>query len=154
MSLRFCFGPSGAGKSYKVYQEMIERSMQNPKQNFLILVPDQFTMQTQKELVTLHKREGIEISGIPLAILRGLWYNENAKNLIFQKRWIMKLYAPAYYREFACIADRCPHSCCVGWEIDVDGETACRYRALCGGYGDNVRQSVEETDGVMHFVLS
>lgn len=66
----------------------------------------------------------------------------------------MKLYAPAYYREFACIADRCPHSCCVGWEIDVDGETACRYRALCGGYGDNVRQSVEETDGVMHFVLS
>ncbi len=59
MSLRFCFGPSGSGKSYRVYSEMIERSMKNPKQNFLIVVPDQFTMQTQKELVMLHEREGI-----------------------------------------------------------------------------------------------
>lgn len=59
MSLRFCFGPSGSGKSYKVYSEIIERSMQSPKQNFLILVPDQFTMQTQKELVSMHPCEGI-----------------------------------------------------------------------------------------------
>ncbi len=59
MSLRFYFGPSGAGKSRKLYEEMIQRSMENPKQNFLIVVPDQFTMQTQKDLVTLHKRGGI-----------------------------------------------------------------------------------------------
>ncbi len=59
MSLRFCFGPSGAGKSYQIYQEMIKRSMENPRQNFLIVVPDQFTMQTQKELVMMHEREGI-----------------------------------------------------------------------------------------------
>ena len=59
MSLRFYFGPSGAGKSRQLYQEMIERSLAEPKRNFLILVPDQFTMQTQKELVTLHERGGI-----------------------------------------------------------------------------------------------
>ena len=59
MSLRFCFGPSGSGKSYRVYSEIIERSMEHPKQNFLIVVPDQFTMQTQKELVMMHEREGI-----------------------------------------------------------------------------------------------
>ena len=59
MSLRFCFGPSGAGKSYQIYKEIIDRSMENPKQNFLIIVPDQFTMQTQKELVTMHERGGI-----------------------------------------------------------------------------------------------
>ena len=59
MSLRFFFGPSGAGKSYQIYKEMIKRSMENPGQNFLIIVPDQFTMQTQKELVTLHERGGI-----------------------------------------------------------------------------------------------
>lgn len=59
MSLRFVFGPSGAGKSTKLYQEIIERSMEQPDQNFLIIVPDQFTMQTQKELVTLHERGGI-----------------------------------------------------------------------------------------------
>lgn len=59
MSLRFYFGPSGAGKSRKLYEEMINRSKENPKQNFLIIVPDQFTMQTQKDLVTLHERGGI-----------------------------------------------------------------------------------------------
>ncbi len=59
MSLRFCFGPSGSGKSYHVYSEIIKRSMEEPRRNFLIVVPDQFTMQTQKELVTMHEREGI-----------------------------------------------------------------------------------------------
>ncbi len=59
MSLRFYFGPSGSGKSYQIYQEVIQRSMENPGQNFLIIVPDQFTMQTQKELVSMHERGGI-----------------------------------------------------------------------------------------------
>ena len=27
---------------------------------------------------------------------------------------------PDYYKEFQCIADQCEHSCCIGWEIDVD----------------------------------
>ena len=65
----------------------------------------------------------------------------------------MKLYAPKYYPSFTCIADRCPHSCCIGWEIDVDADTARRYRGLREGYGRTVRESVSETDGVMHFVL-
>lgn len=59
MSLRFYFGGSGAGKSTGLYRELIERSMAEPNRNFLIIVPDQFTMQTQKELVTMHKRGGI-----------------------------------------------------------------------------------------------
>lgn len=59
MSLRFYFGPSGAGKSRQLYKEIIRRSMDNPKQNILVIVPDQFTMQTQKDLVTLHERGGI-----------------------------------------------------------------------------------------------
>ena len=59
MSLRFYFGPSGAGKSTQLYNEILRRSKEHPKQNFLILVPDQFTMQTQKELVNLSDRGGI-----------------------------------------------------------------------------------------------
>ncbi len=54
MSLRFFFGSSGAGKSYQLYNEIIRRAGENPKQAFLVIVPDQFTMQTQKELVTRH----------------------------------------------------------------------------------------------------
>ncbi len=30
----------------------------------------------------------------------------------------MNTYAPDYYTEFKCIADKCTHSCCVGWEIN------------------------------------
>ena len=59
MSLRFYFGPSGAGKSCRLYREIIERSQREPRKNFLIVVPDQFTMQTQKDIVSLHEREGI-----------------------------------------------------------------------------------------------
>ena len=59
MSLRFYFGPSGAGKSRQLYQEIMERSLKEPKKNFLIIVPDQFTMQTQKDLVGMHPRHGI-----------------------------------------------------------------------------------------------
>lgn len=59
MSLRFYFGPSGAGKSRQLYQEICKRSVEQPRQNFLVIVPDQFTMQTQKDLVALHERGGI-----------------------------------------------------------------------------------------------
>ena len=44
-------GPSGAGKSTYVYQNVIQRSQKEPDGRFFIIVPDQFTMQTQKELV-------------------------------------------------------------------------------------------------------
>ena len=59
MSLQFYFGPSGAGKSRMLYEEIARRALQNPRQNFLIIVPDQFTMQTQKDLVLLSDRGGI-----------------------------------------------------------------------------------------------
>ncbi len=32
----------------------------------------------------------------------------------------MKTLAPEYYNNFKCIADKCNHTCCVGWEIDID----------------------------------
>ena len=54
MSLRFIVGASGAGKSTCIYKEIIERSMQEPDGKFFIIVPDQFTMQTQMDLVTMH----------------------------------------------------------------------------------------------------
>ena len=59
MSLRFYFGPSGSGKSRQLYEEILLRACADPRQNFLVLVPDQFTMQTQKDFVTLSEREGI-----------------------------------------------------------------------------------------------
>ena len=74
----------------------------------------------------------------------------------------MKLFAPKYYNQFKCIADKCEHSCCIGWEIDIDDGALERYKALeCGweidvdkdtaekyasltdGYGKEIAKSIE-----------
>lgn len=59
MALRFYFGASGAGKSTQLHREIIERAMAEPETNFLVIVPDQFTMQTQMDLVKAHPKKGI-----------------------------------------------------------------------------------------------
>ncbi len=64
----------------------------------------------------------------------------------------MKLYAPSYYKSFVCIADKCEHSCCIGWEIDIDGGTLEKYKGLKTGYGTAITESVS-TEGNPHFRL-
>ena len=59
MPLKFVFGPSGSGKSTYLYQHIIEESQKYPERNYIVLVPEQFTMQTQKDLVMMHPRHGI-----------------------------------------------------------------------------------------------
>ncbi len=58
-----------------------------------------------------------------------------------------KLYAPDYYKDFTCIADKCRHSCCVGWEIAIDSATLKKYEELDGAYGDSIRKSISYSDG-------
>ena len=65
----------------------------------------------------------------------------------------MKLFAPKYYGSFKCIADKCEHSCCIGWEIDIDDTTLKKYESLNGGYGDNIKSSIS-TGATPHFILS
>lgn len=59
MPLKFVFGPSGSGKSHYLYRYVIDESVRHPERNYIVLVPEQFTMQTQKDLVTMHERRGI-----------------------------------------------------------------------------------------------
>ena len=58
----------------------------------------------------------------------------------------MKLYAPKYYKEFACVADRCTHSCCIGWEIYIDSLTIEKYRSLDSTYSREIMASIEGGD--------
>ena len=39
----------------------------------------------------------------------------------------MKTVVPSYYKQFHCIAGKCRHTCCVGWEVDVDENSAVRF---------------------------
>ncbi len=59
MALQFYLGGSGAGKSRKLHEDIIAASVREPKRNFLLIVPDQFTMQTQMDLVLEHPNKGI-----------------------------------------------------------------------------------------------
>ena len=54
---------------------------------------------------------------------------------------------PAFYDAFACLARDCRHTCCQGWEIDVDDDTLALYRHLDGPLGDELRGALRQVDG-------
>lgn len=45
---------------------------------------------------------------------------------------------PDYYKKFSCIADKCPDTCCAGWEIVVDGESLKKYNSLNSEYSEKI----------------
>ena len=59
MALQLILGNSGAGKSHYIFEKIIQESIEHPEKQYLVIVPEQFTMQTQKDLVLLHPRHGI-----------------------------------------------------------------------------------------------
>ena len=65
----------------------------------------------------------------------------------------MKLIAPDYYNKFSCIADKCRHSCCVGWEIDIDEKTYEYYKTVGGDLGKALKSNICVCDGTASFVL-
>ena len=42
----------------------------------------------------------------------------------------MLFVTPAGYDSFSCLMGDCRHTCCAGWEIDVDAESLTRYQAM------------------------
>ena len=56
----------------------------------------------------------------------------------------MRLIAPDYYPQFRCIADKCRHSCCIGWEIDIDPDTREKYRHVPGPFGERLNASIDD----------
>lgn len=59
MSLQLFCGSAGAGKSYQLYREVTQMSIKEPDTNFLVIVPEQFTLQTQKDIVSMHPDNGV-----------------------------------------------------------------------------------------------
>lgn len=59
---------------------------------------------------------------------------------------------PDYYPLFRCIADKCRHTCCAGWEIDIDEESLTRFRATEGAMGRRLRENISDGEEP-HFIL-
>lgn len=59
---------------------------------------------------------------------------------------------PDYYKDFKCIADKCLHNCCIGWEIDIDGKSLELYEKTEGEIGKRLSKSISCED-TPHFIL-
>jgi len=97
MALRCVIGRSGSGKSTALYQYIIEESLKNPRVNYLIITPDQFTLDTQKMVIGLHPHHGtmnIDILSFhrlayrifeELSVEPGIILEDLGKSMILQK---------------------------------------------------------------------
>ena len=56
----------------------------------------------------------------------------------------MRFRTPDYYGDFRCIADQCQDNCCIGWEIDIDEDTAAYYRSVGGDFGERLRRNISD----------
>lgn len=59
MSLQLVAGSSGTGKSFLLYKDIVEHALLYPMQPHIVLVPEQFTLSTQRSLVMLSPNKGI-----------------------------------------------------------------------------------------------
>lgn len=59
MALQFILGGAGRGKSWHMEHQVTEEAIEHPEKQFFVIVPEQFTMQTQKNLVMLSERKGL-----------------------------------------------------------------------------------------------
>ena len=67
----------------------------------------------------------------------------------------MNIYVPHYYKDFVCIADRCPDTCCAGWEVNLDHESAEKYRTVQGEIGKRICSCLaKDEDGDDVFTLT
>ncbi len=97
MALKLILGNSGSGKTEYMYEQVVKMAEANLRKNYLVVVPEQFTMQTQRKLVDLSRNHAImnidvlsfqrlafrifdEMGMADLQILE-----ETGKNLVFRK---------------------------------------------------------------------
>lgn len=59
MAISIITGGSGSGKSHYLNESVIREAMENPQNNYIVVVPEQYTMQTQKALVAIHPNHGL-----------------------------------------------------------------------------------------------
>ncbi len=88
MSLQFILGNSGFGKTTYIYNRIIQESMEHPEKNYYCIVPEQFTLQTQRDLVTMHPRKGIfniDVVSFQRLALRVLEETGNGNRMILEE---------------------------------------------------------------------
>jgi lysine-N-methylase len=65
----------------------------------------------------------------------------------------MQYIYPDYYARFRCIAGACRHSCCIGWEIDIDADSLERYQSCGGAFGQRLKAHIRQDGETACFAL-
>ena len=60
MSLQMVIGGAGTRRSEMMYQKLIEESLANPEKNYYLVVPEQYTMQTQMKMMIFRRLQSSE----------------------------------------------------------------------------------------------
>jgi len=61
---------------------------------------------------------------------------------------------PNFFHHFRCLAGSCPRSCCIGWEVEIDDDTAAAYQSVTVPMGQELRASLQpDADGALCFPL-
>ena len=50
------------------------------------------------------------------------------------------------YDSFKCIADKCPKSCCVGWQIVIDESSINKYIQAQGNFSERLKSSIDYSE--------
>ncbi len=65
----------------------------------------------------------------------------------------MKNTFPSYFKKFVCIADKCPDTCCAGWDVVIDSESLEKYEHSAGAYAEKIRSLITtDSDGDCIFI--
>lgn len=71
---------------------------------------------------------------------------------------VQRIVVPDYSEGFQCIAGSCRHSCCIGWEIDIDEDTYEMYKTVKGPLGEKMKRCIctpdEAEEPVAHFIMA
>ena len=59
----------------------------------------------------------------------------------------MRYIKPQYYDTFKCTADKCPDTCCAGWQIMIDEDSLKRYESVTGEFGERLKHSIDWSEG-------
>ena len=59
----------------------------------------------------------------------------------------MRYIKPDYYDNFKCVADKCPDTCCAGWQIMIDEEALEYYGTVEGEFGRRLASSIDWKEG-------
>ncbi len=66
----------------------------------------------------------------------------------------MRSITPDFYDKFNCKAGDCNHSCCKGWEIDIDEDSYTYYCSINSAFGEKIRANTFTDEEGAHFKLT